>query len=72
VKKLVTINEAKKLVKDWLQKNNFKYPVKGRTISFSDLGYGDRIFIKVVGWEPHPKWSELEEIGKKNGFCIES
>jgi len=69
---MASMNEARKLVKDWLQKNNFSYTVRGRTISFSDLGYGDRIFIKVVGWQPHPLWGELEEIGKKNGFCVES
>ena len=69
---MASMNEARKLVKDWLQKNNFSYTVRGRTISFSDLGYGDRIFIRVVGWVPNAKWSELEEIGKKNGFCVES
>lgn len=68
----ITPNESKKIVKKWLEDNGFNYQVRARTVSFSDLGYGHRVFVKVVGWEPDPKWESLENLARKNGFRVES
>lgn len=68
----ITPNESKKIVTQWLKENNFDYKVSARTVSFSDLGYGHRVFVKVKGWKPNPKWDGLEQLARKNGFRVES
>lgn len=70
--KAMTIPQAKKIVGEFLDTNKLPYTkLGGRTISFVDLGRSSCIFIRVHGWQPGPKWNELQSLAKQNGFCVE-
>lgn len=64
--------QAKIIIENFLLENNLSYiKLTAKTISFSDLARCDTIFVKIHGWNPDPKWSDLQKIAKQNGFCIE-
>jgi len=46
--------------------------LSARTVGFSDLGRGSRIFVQIHGWQPNPVWAELEGFARRNGFSIEA
>ena len=68
----MTVNKAKKTVKEWLDKNNISYiRLQGKTIGFQDLTRNDDIFVFIYGAQPNPKFKELVNIAKQNNFYID-
>lgn len=55
-------SDAKKLVKTALEKHNL--PFTKLTAKSNSLG----LFVYVEGWKPNPLWSEIENVGRQNGF----
>jgi hypothetical protein len=47
------------------------HKLTAKTISFSDLGRGSRIFVKIHDWQSHAGWSLLQDVARSNGFSIE-
>ena len=68
---MVTINEAKKIIKKALADNDLPdYKLTGKVISFIDLSRDKRIFIKINGWTGNPKWDILLGVARINSFNI--
>jgi len=73
MEKNISINQAKNLIKDELDRLNLSYiKLTARTIDFIDLARDKSLFIKVHGWKPNPLWSNLKQIAKDNNFFLES
>jgi hypothetical protein len=72
-KEMITPNQAKKIIKNVLDINNLPYTkLTARTIDFTDLARDSKIFVRIHGWYPDPKFSLLEKSAKENGFCVEA
>jgi hypothetical protein len=54
----------KQLVKNALEKHNL--PFEKLTTKTNSLG----LFVYVHGWKPNPLWTEIEKVGKDNGFYV--
>ena len=69
----MTIPQAKKIAKEFLDNNKLPYTkLSGKMVGFVDLARSSRIFIRVHGWKPNPKWAELKSLAKQNGFRVET
>ena len=69
--KMITINEAKKIIKKALADNNLPdYKLTGKVISFMDLSREKCLFIKINGWAGNPKYSILKDVARENNFHI--
>ena len=69
----MTTYQAKKIIRQALEQFGLSYTkLTARTVGFSDLARDSCIFVQIHGFEPSPIWSQLKEIAKCNGFCIES
>jgi hypothetical protein len=69
----MTPNEAKKIIKAELERLLLPFTtLTARTVGFSDLGRGSRIFVTIHGWHPNPAMQNLKDIGKVNGFSVEA
>ncbi len=64
-------NQAKKIVAGVLQEHGFSNKLTARTISFTDLARGNKIFIKIHDWKPNSVWDEIKKKAGEYGFCIE-
>lgn len=58
------------LIKKALIEKGFDNHVSQKTISFSDLARGEKIFVFIHKWVGHPFFKELQEIGKANNFIV--
>jgi len=66
-------NEAKKLVADWLTKNDLSFTkLTAKAVGFSDLARDAMAFVKIWGWKPSPKMAELKKFATENGFRVET
>jgi hypothetical protein len=69
---MTTTDSAKKIIKEVLEKEGLTYTrLTARTVSFSDLGRGDIVFVTIHGWQPNPKWNIIKKIAFDNKFCVE-
>jgi hypothetical protein len=65
--------EAKEIVRLWLRDNNFPaLKLSAKTVDFSDLARGSRVFVTVHGWKSNKGWGKLRLTARANGFCVES
>lgn len=68
----MTIPQAKKIVKNFLKSNKLPYTkLTGKLIRFSDFARSSCVFIRVHGWQPSPKWSELQALARSHDFRVE-
>ncbi len=67
----ITPRRAANLIKVKLLSMGFHNRVSAKTVGFSDLARTSAIFVTVHDWQPNPKFSELKEVAKKNGFFVE-
>ncbi len=68
-----TPTQAKKIVSQFLNENDIPYTkLRARTIGFADLARDEMVFVKIFGWKPNPAIEELEAIGRKMGFRVET
>ena len=68
----MTTNDAKKIVADKLNAMGLpEHKLTAKTVDFSDLARGEKVFVKVHGWKPCAKWDELKEAAKASGFMVE-
>lgn len=68
-----TPSQAKKIVLQFLDENDIPYTkLRARTIGFADLARDEMVFVKIFGWKPNPAIEELEAIGRKMGFRVET
>ena len=69
----MTSNEAKKIVAKKLNDLNLPaFKLTAKTIDFSDLARGSKLFVKIHGWQPSPLWDDLQKTAKENEFLIQS
>lgn len=69
----MTTNEAKKLVKGYLDEHNLPYlKLTAKTINFSDLARRNCIFVTVHGWQPGPAWADLKAFAAGHDFCVQA
>ena len=70
---MITTKEAKKLIIDALNRMQLPYnKVTAKNIDFSDLARGNAIFVTIHGWNPSPKFKELEKIAHENNFIVDA
>lgn len=63
---------AKKIVQQKLSALKLPaYKLTARTIGFSDLARGQRVFVKIHGWKPDARARELEKVAMAHGFSID-
>jgi hypothetical protein len=68
----MTPAQAKKIIANALQALGIQgHKLTARTISFSDLGRGSRVFVKIHDWQSRAGWCDLQDVAHKNGFSIE-
>jgi hypothetical protein len=68
----MTPTRAKKIVADAIAKQGlYPHKLSAKTTSFSDLGRGSRIFVKIHNWNSGAAWQTIEAIARVNGFSIE-
>ena len=66
------INEAKFIVRGFLAARKIPYTrITARTIGFADLARTSCIFVTIHGWKPAPIATELDEMAKVKGFCVD-
>lgn len=66
-------NQAKKIVKEWLERHGMsELKLTAKTVSFEDLARTSCVFITVKGWKPNPLWSELESLARSNSFRVQA
>lgn len=69
----ITKGKAKGLVSAFLDEHGLQYArLSAKTVGFADLARGEAIFVCVHGWTPSPKWSELKQLARENGFFVEA
>ena len=69
----ITARKARKLLIDFLSEEGLHFTrVQTRTISFIDLAWAKRVFVKVYGWTPSPDWEKVREFAIANGFSVET
>jgi hypothetical protein len=69
----LTPAQAKRIILAELQLRDLPFTkLTARTIGFSDLGRGSRIFVQIHGWQPNAVWAELDGFARRNGFSIEA
>lgn len=73
VSEFITAREASKLIKRELQAQGIPFTsVSAKTVSFSDLARGERIYVTVKGWEngyeSPSRYAFIAGIAQKNGF----
>ncbi len=72
----MTAREASKIIRQELEAQKIPFStVSAKTISFSDLARGERIFVTVTGWErgyaSPSRYALIADIAKKNGFSVD-
>ena len=68
----MTSNEAKKIItKKLIDLNLPAYKLTAKTVDFSDLARGSKLFVKIHGWKPSPLWDDLQKTAKESGFLIQ-
>ena len=73
--KVITARVASKLIKQVCVESKIPHTkVSAKTVSFSDLARGERIFVTVCGWErgyeAPSRYALLADVAKKNGFSV--
>jgi hypothetical protein len=69
----MTASEAKKIIKTALEARKLPFSkLTARTISFIDLARASCLFVKIHGWQPSPQWTDLQQVAKQHGFCVEA
>lgn len=70
---MITINQAKKMVKAYLDERNLPYrKITARTVGFTDLARDSVIFVTVHGWKGDPAWQGLRQLAYDHDFRVES
>ena len=69
----MTPAQAKKIIANALNTLGLGsgHKLTAKTVSFSDLGRGSRIFVKIHNWQSHAGWAILDKVARTNGFSIE-
>lgn len=68
----VTPGQAKKIVEGFLRNRGLPYArLTARTVGFSDLARGSKLFVKIHGWKPSPEFKNLEALAHQHGFIVE-
>lgn len=68
----ITGNKAKKIIADKLETLGLpQYKLTAKTVDFTDLARGSKLFVKIHGWKPSPLWNDLQKVSKENGFMIQ-
>lgn len=67
----MTPNEAKRIIADALRQNGREHKLTARSVSFSDLARGSRVYVKIHDWEPNPIADALESLARSHGFALE-
>ena len=68
----MSATQAKRIIENELISRKLAYTkLTARTIGFSDLARGNKLFVKIHGWQPNPQWDELKTVARKYAFCIE-
>ena len=67
----MNIKTAKGIVKNALLEYGLNNRVTARTVSFSDLGREECVFVCVHNWTPSPLAGNIIKVAKENGFCVE-
>ena len=60
----------KDIIKKALMENGFKNKVSQKTVSFSDLARGSKVFVFIHNWIGNPFFTTLQKIGKDNNFIV--
>jgi hypothetical protein len=72
----MTAREASRLTKQVCVDLNIPHTkISAKTIGFSDLGRGERVFVTVHGWErgyeAPARYALLADVAKKHGFSVD-
>lgn len=69
----MTPHKAKAIIRQKLRMLNLPpYYLTARTVSFSDLARGNKVWVAIHNWKPNPKWDDLNDIAHENGFRLET
>ena len=66
-----TPGQAKKIVAEALARLGLPiHRLSAKTVGFTDLARGSKLFVTIHGWKPDPRAGDLERIGQQNGFIV--
>jgi hypothetical protein len=68
---MITPNEAKRIIKQELDKRQLPYTkLTAKTVDFTDLARDSKLFITIHGWKGNPQMADLERIAHDNSFIV--
>lgn len=69
----MTPNEAKKVIKNYLDTNSLPYTrLSAKIVGFSDLARNSAVFVTVHGWQPRKEWADVKALAWQNDFSVEA